>query len=78
MLYEDFQRPDITVDFEATDQVLARRNAKNERIELAGSTDRVLLCLITEMSARPQHDKPQGKLLLPAEDTQLTRGYNNR
>jgi hypothetical protein len=42
MLYEDFQRPDITVDFKADDLVLARRD---ETIDHAGPAERVLIYL---------------------------------
>jgi len=40
MQYEDFQRPDITVDFEAQDLVIERRD---EHISHAGPVKRVQL-----------------------------------
>ena len=42
MQYEDFQRPDISVDFEAQDLVPARRD---EVISHAGPVNRVLFFL---------------------------------
>ena len=48
MSYEDFQRPDITVDFEAQDLVPARRN--DEHLKLAGPVDRVLIFLYRNVS----------------------------